>query len=217
MAIAPEHRYLSVIFFHDHQGAPRFYVSNSLMFGATAAVYAFNRLSRSLWFLLNRMMLIPCGVFYDDFPMFSPSEIAEDADSSASALLDLLGWRHARTGPKGKPFAEVFQVLGCQLDLKQLPQGKIVLENKQARLERIYSQLEAIKGQGHMSLHQSQVLHGLLRYSCGFFAGRHLQQVCMEIVQLGHLRHLQTGGRLEEFLIEISGKTHPHITIGRHV
>ena len=201
MAIAPEHRYLAVIFFHDHLGAPRFYVSNSLTFGATAAVYAFNRLSRSLWFLLNRMMLIPCGVFYDDFPMFSPSEIAEDADSSASALLDLLGWRHARTGPKGKPFAEVFQVLECQLDLKNLQQGKVVLENKQGRLERIYSQLETIKVQGQMTLHQSQVLHGLLRYSCGFFAGRHLQRVCMEIVQLGNLRHLQTGGRLEEFCL----------------
>ena len=49
-----------------------------------------------------------------------------------------------------------------------------------------------------MTLHQSQVLHGLLRYSCGFFAGRHLQEVCMELIQLGNMRHLQTGGRLEE-------------------
>ena len=76
-----------------------------------------------------------------------------------------------------------------------------MLENKQGRLERIYSQLETVKVQGQMTLRQSQVLHGLLRYSCGFFAGRHLQQVCMEIVQLGNLRHLQTGGRLEEFCL----------------
>ena len=204
MAIAPEHRYLAVIFFHDHQGAPRFYVSNSFMFGATAAVYAFNRLSCSLWFLLNRMLLIPCGVFYDDFPMFSPSEIAEDADLAASALLDLLGWRHARTGPKGKPFSHVFQVLGCQLDLRQIPNGKIVLENKQGRLGRVCSRLESIKKQGQMSLHQSQVLHGLLRYSCDFFAGRHLQQVCMELLQLGNMRHLQAGERLEEFCLYAS-------------
>ena len=74
------------------------------------------------------MLIIPCGVFYDDFPMFSPSEIAEDADSAASALLDLLGRRHARAGPKGKPFSDVFQVLGCQLDLRQLRPGKITRE-----------------------------------------------------------------------------------------
>ena len=56
MGVMPAHRYPSVIFFHDVAGKPRFYVSNSLMFGATAAVYSFNRVSRSLWFLLNRML-----------------------------------------------------------------------------------------------------------------------------------------------------------------
>ena len=177
LAILPEHRYLAVIFFHGHDGRPRFYVANSLMFGSTAAVYSFNRVSRSLWFLLNKMLLIPCGVFYDDFPMFSPSELAEDADASASLLLDMLGWRHARTGPKGKPFANTFQVLGCQLDLRHLVHGKVVLENKQGRLERIFNRLDAIRTRGCMSLHASQVLHGLLRYSCGFFSGRHLQHV----------------------------------------
>ena len=131
--------------------------------------------------------------------MFSPSELAEDSDASASVLLDLLGWRHARTGPKGKPFSSIFQVLGCQLDLGQLVHGKIVLEKKQGRLERIFNQLAAIKGRDSMSLHESQVLRGLLRYSCGFFSGRHLQQVCLELVQLGVHRSLQTGGRLKEF------------------
>ena len=103
------------------------------------------------------MLLIPCGVFYDDFPMFSPSELAEDADSSASAVLEILGWRHAWTGPQGKPFSEVFQVLGCQLDLRQLGQGKITLQNKQGRIERIFSQLGCIRNQNHMTLYQSQV------------------------------------------------------------
>ena len=98
MGVLPEHRYLSVIFFHDVAGKPRFYISNSLMFGATAMVHSFNRVSRSLWFLMNRMLLIPCGVFYDGFPMFSPEELATNADEAASEFLDLLGWKHARTG-----------------------------------------------------------------------------------------------------------------------
>ena len=91
MAFRPDHRYLAVICFHDHKGPPRFYfyVSNSLMFGAAAAVLFFNRISRSLWFLLKKLF-IPCAVFYDDFLIFSPSELAEDADVSASSLLDHL-------------------------------------------------------------------------------------------------------------------------------
>lgn len=198
MGVLPEHRYLSVIFFHDDAGNPRFYISNALMFGATAAVYSFNRVSRSLWFLFNKMLLIPCGVFFDDYPMFSPEGLAEDADSSASELLDLLGWKHARTGPKGRPFEPCFQVLGCTLSLERVTKGEVVLENKQGRLERIYHQLDGLRKEGKMSLHESQILHGLLRYSCGFFAGKHLQQVCMELLRLGQHRTLQTNGRLDE-------------------
>ena len=51
--------------------------------------------------------------------MFSPAELADNADAAASELLDLLEWRHARTGPKGKPSEGIFQVLACQIDLRQ--------------------------------------------------------------------------------------------------
>ena len=102
MGVHPSQRHLAVIFFHKADGQPVFYVANSLMFGATAAVFSFNRVSRSLWFLMNQMLVVPSGVFYDDFPFFSPEEGADDADACASELLDLLGWRHARTGQKGK-------------------------------------------------------------------------------------------------------------------
>ena len=117
--------------------------------------------------------MIPCGVFYDDYPLFSPAELAEDSDASASTLLDILGWKHARTGPKGLPFSQRFQVLGCTLDLSHVPQGDVVTENKPGRLDRIREQLTRIKQAGKISLHEAQILHGLLRYSCGFFAGRH--------------------------------------------
>ena len=117
MAIHPGDRHLAVIFFHTETGQPKYFVANSLMFGASAAVYSFNRVSRSIWFLLNKMLVIPCGVFYDDFPMFAPESLAEDADAAASQLLDLLGWRHAKTGSKALPFKQSFQVLGCSLNL----------------------------------------------------------------------------------------------------
>ena len=91
MAIQPSNRYLAVIFFHDQDGAPKYFGANSMMSGSAAAVYSFNRVSRSLWYLLNRPLVILCGVFYDEFPMFSPASVAKDADSSARQLLGLLG------------------------------------------------------------------------------------------------------------------------------
>ena len=56
MAIHQNDRHLAVIFFHSATGQPKYFVANSLMFGASAAVYSFNRVSRSLWFLLNKML-----------------------------------------------------------------------------------------------------------------------------------------------------------------
>ena len=185
MAISPAHRDLAVIFFHTKEGQPLFYVANALMFGSTAAVYAFNCVSRSLWHLFNTMLMVPCGVFYDDFPLFSPSELASDADSCVSELLDLLGWKHARTGPKGLPFEPVFQVLGCTLNLERVSAGVVTLENKPGRVDRILEKLSMVETEGRISLHDAQVLHGLMRYACGFFAGRLLQQVCGEVLSLG--------------------------------
>ena len=162
MGIHPSDRHLAVIYFAAADGSPQFFVANSLMFGSTAAVYSFNRVSRSLWWLFNRMLLIPCGVFYDDFPLFSPSELAEDADFSASSLLDLLGWKHARTGPKGLPFDMQFQVLEFSLDLSGIPHREIVTANKPGRIERLQTQLASIRSAGSMSLYLSVHLFAYL-------------------------------------------------------
>ena len=58
------------------------------------------------------LLWIPSGVFYDDFPLLSPTASAENADATVSAFLDALGWQHAKTGAKGRPFAHEFDVLG---------------------------------------------------------------------------------------------------------
>lgn len=218
LGVLPEHRHYGVIFFHDLDGKPKFYVSNSLMFGATAAVYAFNRVSRSLWFLLNKMLVIPCGVFYDDFPLLSPRETAGDADNAASELLDLLGWRHARTGPKGKPFEPSFTVLGAVLDLSRVREGVVTLSNKEGRVDRLVQQLREVKERGKMTVHESQVLHGLLRFSTGFFAGRQLHQVCAELLQIGGSNNATQLVSFVDYATTILSQCRPRtLQVGREV
>ena len=109
------------------------------MFGSTAAVYAFNRVSRSIWFLVNVVLKVPSAVsvYFDDYPMFSPEGSSQDTDALVSDFLDLLGWRHDRTGPKGKPFSPSFDVLSMTLDLSNLEStGHLTLKNKEGRVER---------------------------------------------------------------------------------
>ena len=78
IAILPEHRYLAVMSFHDHNGAPRVYVSNSLMFGATAAVYS---LVQSICVDLCGFLSTKCYSFLAVFPSMTISP-ARDADES---------------------------------------------------------------------------------------------------------------------------------------
>ena len=96
-------------------------------------------------------------------------------------------------------FEPQFQVLGCSIDLNGVSRGEITLSNKPGRLERLQEHFLKIKAVGSLSLHEAQVLHGLLRYACGFFAGKHLHQVCAEIMSLGSSTGRNRLGHLTDF------------------
>lgn len=70
------------------------------------------------------------------------------------------------------------------LSLSDLSKGLVTLENKQGRISRLTDRLGEIRTLGKLHLHEAQILHGLMGYACGFFAGRQLQQVCSEIFAL---------------------------------
>ncbi|CAE7608013.1 unnamed protein product, partial [Symbiodinium natans] len=175
LAVLPAHRPLAVIAVRQEDGRDALCLSNSLLFGSTAAVYAFNRVSRCLWFLINRLLWIPSGVYFDDYPPLCPAATAESADSVVSDFLDCLGWRHAKTGVKGRAFAPSFDVLGMTLGLDRVAQGEVSLANKQGRIERIVAQLQEVGSRGEISRQLAQVLQGLLQYASGFYAGRALK------------------------------------------
>lgn len=90
---------------------------SALMFGSTPAVYAFNRLSKSLWHLQTCLLSIMGTLYYDDFPMLELRSNAGSARECSEQLLKLLGWQFAEEGRKALPFDEVFTVLGINVDL----------------------------------------------------------------------------------------------------
>ncbi|CAE7029847.1 unnamed protein product [Symbiodinium sp. CCMP2592] len=178
MPMKKEHRSLAVIYHKGPAGEDQFFIANSLLFGLTASVYGFVRTSRSLHKLLLKIFKLPSSVYFDDFPMFSTSLSSSDTDGIISEFLDILGWGHAKTGSKSHPFAEVFSVLGMQIDLSNLSKRSIVLSNKPGRIDRIVEKLESVAASGFLTIHQAQILLGLLNFSSGFFAGRALKQSC---------------------------------------
>ena len=63
------------------------------MFGETAAVYAFLRLSRALSTLASKLLDLIVIEFIDDFTQIEPKETAASAQASIEELFDLLGWK----------------------------------------------------------------------------------------------------------------------------
>ena len=89
-------------------------------------------------------------------------------------------------GIKALPFKRSFQVLGCSLSLEEICKGGILLENRPGRIDRLVELLMGIKSEGCLTKHQGQVIHGLMRYACGFSSGKFLQQVCVEVLALSN-------------------------------
>ena len=135
--------------------------------------------------------------------MFSPQERADSDDQPVSDFLDLLGWRHDRTGPKKKPFWSSFDALGLTLDLSLLESRReIEVTNKEGRAEKIASKVPDVQRRGKMTLQDAQEIHNLLNFANGYFSGRALKYACFKIFSL-----VQRGAkpliRLEEWCNDV--------------
>lgn len=152
-----------------------FYRSNVLPFGSTASVYAFNRVSRSLHFLLCKLLWTVATCFYDDFPVVSPTESAGILSKSMTALLDMLGWDHAKLGTKAADFASDFNALGIQVQLANLHRGSFIMANKPGRVERIVRMLEQVAKDGVITKSKAAEVQGHLNFAVGFYTAKTLK------------------------------------------
>ena len=164
----------SVILVHDPHGQARYFVSQSLPFGACSSVYAFNRISASIRFLLQKRFRMVLTNFYDDFPLLEPLQSCELLDKIVSRFLKLLGWRFAE-GDKNPPFGSSFNVLGSNLDLTAFQKRRVVLQNKAGRMERIAAIIKRASATFPPAKHDMQVIAGLLQYATGQALGATLK------------------------------------------
>ena len=153
----------------------KLFMTHSLPFGASASVFAFNKISRALWRILTHKFGILASVFYDDYPCFEFSPLASHTTKFLDGFFDVLGWRHAVTGKKAVDFDRRTQALGVQYDLEGLWAGRLVAQNKPGRLERILQLTKEFrdnkKGEGQIAA----TLGVLLNFSGGFVLGHSLK------------------------------------------
>ena len=111
----------------------RYFVATALMFGATSAVYSFNRCSASLHHLAVSLGSVCCTFYFDDCPCVEPKATAGSADVFLIGLLEVLGWKVALQPKKNLPFGETFAMLGVQMDLSNTDSGTLSMRNKPER------------------------------------------------------------------------------------
>ena len=167
-------RRLSVVGY-KHEGEWKYYLNHVLPFGATASVYSFNRVSKSLHHIICKLLFSLSTCFYDDFPTVSPKASSSILTKSLSAILNLLGWDHAQIGVKAIDFASDFAALGVSVNLKQLHKGSFVLANKPGRIDRICNMLRAVVEDGCISKNRASEIQGHLNFASGFYISKALQ------------------------------------------
>ena len=85
------------------------------MFGSTAAVYSFNRVSRRIWRLFDKMLLIPVGYAMTTTPPFSRLQNLLRIQMSVTVhCLTSLGGSMLVRGQKASLFHNVFRCWGAR-------------------------------------------------------------------------------------------------------
>ena len=171
---------------HPTDGRPKYFLSNSLPFGAGASVFGFNRISRSLLHLSLHYGKVIGGVFYDDIPLLEPKLTSRLCSLTIEGILDILGWSYSRDPTKYKPFSETFSLLGMQLNVGSLSEGFITLSNKESRVNNLLEEACRLKQEGTLSRALASSLRGKLNFMNSFVAGRCLKTACRALANVAH-------------------------------
>eukprot|EP00973_Karenia_brevis_P094669 12423604-Karenia_brevis.AAC.1 len=142
LPLHPGHLCFCVIAVLDpNTGVPKLFISRSLMFGQTAAVYAFLRFSRAFSFIATDVFWIFNVPFFDDFTQVEPKATAHSAMVTMEAMFDILGWQVSMSETKRLEFSKIFISLGAQLDFTDVHSGSIIIRNKPGRAQAIIEQI----------------------------------------------------------------------------
>ena len=133
----PGHAACSVISVYDPESkSMRLFEAISMMFGETAAVYAFLRFSRALSAIFSKIFGMCVTEYFDDFTQVEPAATAESALETIEAVIDLLGWQLSKGEEKRRPFEKEFVALGVTVDLCAAMDAVVKLKNKPGRAEK---------------------------------------------------------------------------------
>jgi len=174
-----------------------------------AWVFAFNKVSRAIWHSLVHGLHILTCVFYDDFPCFEVDPLTALTARVLDTFFNILGWKHAVQGKKATDFSLEMQALGIQYNLEKLWEGKLTVQNKPGRRDRVKSLTTELRKLGSGSRSAAASLAGILNFCGGFVLGHALKPATHALSKWSMGANLSTAATHEmcdmiEFLIDAS-------------
>eukprot|EP00435_Cladocopium_sp_Y103_P057714 s379_g20.t1 len=188
LAVFPGHQKHAIVGF-PVKGSWRFYKSFSLPFGCTGSVYGFVRISQAIWFIVTRLLFAVTSHYFDDFPTLERAEGCRILSLAFSAVLDMLGWVHAKEGDKALNFAEAFDLLGVTFNLTSIPSGLLEVSNKVSRIEKLCQLLDQISSEGAISISRASEIQGLLNFAVGYYTGKSLKHLVSAFMPFAEVSH----------------------------
>jgi len=168
VAVHPAHSAFSVVAVQNPQGGKvELFRAVALMFGETAAVYGFLRISRALAALCARLFHLLLVEFFDDFTQIEPGRTSASAMSTLESMFGLLGWDVSMAVTKRFDFDTSFVSLGVQVDFCSAQVGEITVRNKPGRLESIKEAIMKITEQKSLGFKEALSIKGKLTYAEG--------------------------------------------------
>ena len=154
-----------VLLVPDAQGAKHYFVSRVMPFGAASAVYAFNKISRSIFKVGSKLFGLIWSNYYDDYPQLDLQSAGRSSQNVAETFLELIGWRYSTKPAKRLPMARTFQALGVEYSFEESLQGTIVVRNKPSRVERIVADIDLLLSKGSFTSAEASSLRGRLQFA----------------------------------------------------
>ena len=166
LCVAPSsYRFAHICVFDPLTATAQVFRQVCLPFGSRSAVNAFIRCARCIQWIAARCLYLPTTFYYDDFVVASTPQLSANCESSMSLLLDLLGWRFDREGPKADTFSSVVTTLGVQFNLADTPQGWFEICNTQKRKEDVLQLIDSTVSSGVLDKKSAQSLRGRLAFA----------------------------------------------------
>ncbi len=97
--------------------------------------------------------------------MASTPALANNSERSMSLLLDLLGWKFDKEGPKADSFSNCVTTLGVVIDLEKTCKGELSLSNTEKRRADSIEMIEKVPADKHLDKKSAQVLRGKLAFA----------------------------------------------------